>query len=148
MKNLSYSLNKERNGTIVNIMKLNVLIIAVIMPEVQFSVLSYLLVRDLFPPKYSFTTLHCLYIHVNRKNGILRFILCILGGIHESWIACDDGWYERIVSFLMWWVFMHIALKGCRPPHTNEPLQFWIGFGLVLIGGSGLDPLGLLTLIG
>ena len=27
---------------------------------------------------------------------------------------------------------MHIALKGCRPPHTNEPVQFWIGFGLVL----------------
>ena len=22
---------------------------------------------------------------------------------------------------------MHIALKGCRPPHTNEPVQFWIG---------------------
>ena len=40
---------------------------------------------------------------------------------------------------------MHIALKGCRPPHTNEPVQFWIGFGLVLIGGSGLNPLGLLT---
>ena len=35
---------------------------------------------------------------------------------------------------------MHIALKGCRPPHTNEPVQFWIGFGLVLIGGSGLNP--------
>ena len=45
----------------------------------------------------------------------------------------------------MQWVFMHIALKGCRPLHTNEPVQFWIGFGLVLIGGSGLDPLGLLT---
>ena len=40
---------------------------------------------------------------------------------------------------------MHIALKGCSPPHTNEPVQFWIGFGLVLIGGSGLNPLGLLT---
>ena len=40
---------------------------------------------------------------------------------------------------------MHIALKGCRPPHTNEPVQFWIGFGMVLIGGSGLNPLGLLT---
>ena len=40
---------------------------------------------------------------------------------------------------------MHIALKGCRPPHTNEPVQFWIGFGLVLIGGSGFNPLGLLT---
>ena len=38
-----------------------------------------------------------------------------------------------------------IALKGCRPPHTNEPVQFWMGFGLVLIGGSGLNPLGLLT---
>ena len=37
---------------------------------------------------------------------------------------------------------MHIALKGCRPPHTNEPVQFWIDFGLVLIG---LNPLGLLT---
>ena len=49
------------------------------------------------------------------------------------------------VQFLMRWVFMHIALKGCRPPHTNEPVQFWIGFGLVLIGGSGLNPLGLLT---
>ena len=48
-------------------------------------------------------------------------------------------------SFLMRWVFMHIALKGCSPPHTNEPVQFWIGFGLVLIGGSGLNPLGLLT---
>ena len=35
---------------------------------------------------------------------------------------------------------MHIALKGCRPPHTNEPVQFLIGFGLVLIGGSGLNP--------
>ena len=22
---------------------------------------------------------------------------------------------------------MHIALKGCRPPHFNEPVQFWIG---------------------
>ena len=22
---------------------------------------------------------------------------------------------------------MHIALKGCRPPHTNEPVPFWIG---------------------
>ena len=30
-------------------------------------------------------------------------------------------------------------------PHTNEPVQFWIGFGSVLIGGSGLNPLGLLT---
>ena len=40
---------------------------------------------------------------------------------------------------------MHIALNGCRPPHTNEPVQFWIGFGLVLIGGSGSNPLGLLT---
>ena len=40
---------------------------------------------------------------------------------------------------------MHIALKGCSPPHTNEPVQFWIGFGLVLIGGSGLNPLGLLA---
>ena len=49
------------------------------------------------------------------------------------------------LSFLMRWVFMHIALKGCSPPHTNEPVQFWIGFGLVLIGGSGLNPLGLLT---
>ena len=29
--------------------------------------------------------------------------------------------------FLMRWVFMHTALKGCRPPHTNEPVQFWIG---------------------
>ena len=48
-------------------------------------------------------------------------------------------------SFLMRWIFMHIALKGCSPPHTNEPVQFWIGFGLVLIGGSGLNPLGLLT---
>ena len=48
-------------------------------------------------------------------------------------------------SFLMRWVFMHIALKGYRPPHTNEPVQFWIGFGLVLIGGSGLNPFGLLT---
>ena len=47
-------------------------------------------------------------------------------------------------QFLMQWVFMHIALKGCRPLHTNEPVQFWIGFGLVLIGGSGLNPLGLL----
>ena len=47
--------------------------------------------------------------------------------------------------FLMQWVFMHIALKGCRPLHTNEPVQFWIGFGLVLIGGSGLNPLGLLA---
>ena len=45
----------------------------------------------------------------------------------------------------MRWVFMHIALKGCRPPHTKEPVQFWIGFGLVLIGGSSLNPLGLLT---
>ena len=27
---------------------------------------------------------------------------------------------------------MHIALKGCSPPHSNEPVQFWIGFGLVL----------------
>ena len=49
------------------------------------------------------------------------------------------------MPFLMRWVFMHIALKGCSPPHTNEPVQFWIGFGLVLIGGSGLNPLGLLT---
>ena len=49
------------------------------------------------------------------------------------------------VNFLMRWVFMHIALKGCSPPHTNEPVQFWIGFGLVLIGGSGLNPLGILT---
>ena len=40
---------------------------------------------------------------------------------------------------------MHIAPKGCRPPHSNEPVQFWIGFGLVLIGGSGMNPLGLLT---
>ena len=40
---------------------------------------------------------------------------------------------------------MHIALKGCRPPHTNEPVQFWIGFGLILIGGSGLNHLGLLA---
>ena len=47
--------------------------------------------------------------------------------------------------FLMRWVFMHIALKGCSPPHTNEPVQFWIGFELVLIDGSGLNPLGLLT---
>ena len=30
---------------------------------------------------------------------------------------------------------MHIALKGCSPPHTNEPVQFWIGFGLVLMVG-------------
>ena len=52
---------------------------------------------------------------------------------------------KPIVQFLMRWVFMHIALKGCSPPHTNEPVQFWIGFGLVLIGGSGLNPLGLLT---
>ena len=37
---------------------------------------------------------------------------------------------------------MHIALNACRPPHTNEPVQFWIGFGLVLIGGSGLNHLG------
>ena len=22
---------------------------------------------------------------------------------------------------------MHIALNGYRPPHTNEPVQFWIG---------------------
>ena len=49
------------------------------------------------------------------------------------------------VTFLMLQIIMHIALKGCRPPHSNEPVQFWIGFGLVLIGGSGLDPLGLLT---
>ena len=48
------------------------------------------------------------------------------------------------INFLMRWVFMHIALKGCRPPHSNEPVQFWIGFDLVLIGGSGLNPLGLL----
>ena len=61
-------------------------------------------------------------------------------------------WFQRtiqtthgLMSFLMRWVFMHIALKGCSPPHTNEPVQFWIGFGLVLIGGSGLNPLGLLT---
>ena len=47
--------------------------------------------------------------------------------------------------FLMWSVFMHIALRGCRPPHTNEPDQFWIGFGLVLIGRSGLKRLSLLT---
>ena len=40
---------------------------------------------------------------------------------------------------------MHIALKGCRPPYSNEQVQFWIGFELVLIGGSGLNPLGLLT---
>ena len=40
---------------------------------------------------------------------------------------------------------MHIALKGCRPPHCNEPVQFWIGFELVLIGGNGSNPLGLLT---
>ena len=40
---------------------------------------------------------------------------------------------------------MHIALKECRPLHFNEPVHFWIGFGLVLIGGSGLNPLGLLT---
>ena len=44
----------------------------------------------------------------------------------------------RAPTFLMQWVFMHIALKGCRPLHTNEPVQFRIGFGLVLIGGSGL----------
>ena len=50
-----------------------------------------------------------------------------------------------LMTFLMQWVFMHIALKGCRPLHTNEPVQFWIGFGLVLIGGSGLNPLGLLA---
>ena len=49
------------------------------------------------------------------------------------------------MQLLMRWVFMHIALKGCRPPHSNEPVHFWIGFGFVLIGGSGLDPLGLLT---
>ena len=49
------------------------------------------------------------------------------------------------LTFLMQWVFMHIALKGCRPLHTNEPVKFWIGFGLVLIGGSGLNPLGLLA---
>ena len=42
---------------------------------------------------------------------------------------------------------MHIALKGCSPLHTNEPVQFWVGFGLVLIGGSHLNPLGLLTVI-
>ena len=51
----------------------------------------------------------------------------------------------KFLTFLMQWVFMHIALKGCRPLHTNEPVQFWIGFGLVLIGGSGLNPLGLLA---
>ena len=49
------------------------------------------------------------------------------------------------IPLLMQWVFIHIALKGCRPLHTNEPVQFWIGFGLVLIGGSGLNPLGLLA---
>ena len=54
-------------------------------------------------------------------------------------------YHSKNSSFLMQWVFMHIALKGCRPLHTNEPVQFWIGFGLVLIGGSGLNPLGLLT---
>ena len=50
-----------------------------------------------------------------------------------------------LCQFLMHWVFMHIALKGCRPLHTNELVQFWIGFGLVLIGGSGLNSLGLLA---
>ena len=49
------------------------------------------------------------------------------------------------MQFLMRRVFMHIALKGCRPTHSNEPVQFWIGFGLVLIGGSGLNALVLLT---
>ena len=44
---------------------------------------------------------------------------------------------ENLGQFLMQW--------GCRPLHTNEPVQFWIGFGLVLIGGSGLNPLGLLA---
>ena len=38
---------------------------------------------------------------------------------------------------------MHIALKGCGPPHSNEPVQFWIGCGLVLIDGSDLNPLDL-----
>ena len=36
---------------------------------------------------------------------------------------------------------MHVALKGWRPPHAMSQSSF----GLVLIGGSGLNPLGLLT---
>ena len=36
---------------------------------------------------------------------------------------------------------MHIALKGCRPPIPMSQSSF----GLVLIGGSSLNPLGLLT---
>ena len=50
---------------------------------------------------------------------------------------------------------MYIVLKGCKPPYSNEPVHFWIAFNCFLfkfmracyevIGGSGLDPLGLLT---
>ena len=62
-------------------------------------------------------------------NGCFFEIVCING---------DDG-------FLMGWIFMYIVLKGCKPSYSNEPVHFWIAFGLLLIGGSGLDPLGLLT---
>ena len=50
---------------------------------------------------------------------------------------------------------MYIVLKGCKPSHSNEPVHFWIAFNRFLfkisracykiIGGCGLDPLGLLT---
>ena len=67
--------------------------------------------------------------------------------VKPSWLSSGqpDSQIRLSSTFLMQWVFMHIALKGCRPLHTNEPVQFWIGFGLVLIGGSGLNPLGLLA---
>ena len=82
------------------------------------------------------------------RGGLRAYALTLpLLGFKCSWFKIksrDTNENERI-SFLMRWVFMHIALKGCSPPHTNEPVQFWIGFGLVLIGGSGLNPLGLLT---
>ena len=69
-----------------------------------------------------------------RMSLLLIFFKCHMSNLRKGY-----------VPFLMQWVFMHIALKGCRPLHTNEPVQFWIGFGLVLIGGSGLNPLGLLA---
>ena len=82
------------------------------------------------------------YFHFNTPEFVFQYIIFRVST--GGFTSATRGYSWRI-SFLMRWVFIHIALKGCSPPHTNEPVQFWIGFGLVLIGGSGLNLLGLLT---
>ena len=96
------------------------------------------LIKDLFSYFYFFNMDICRAMSKIHTLNLIYGLITL--NVIKPYIRFKVKFYPEGTQFLMRWIFMYKVLKGCKPSHSNEPVHFWIDFGLFLIGGSGLYP--------